>query len=86
MKGLSHLSWSVLKIVLRSCFTAWRSASLPSAERDSEYAAPFPSALSPIKPAVFGFAASGSGRLLESALSACFRAGGLLLAKPARVS
>ena len=78
-----YLSWSVLKRVLRSCFTAWRSASLPSAENASEYAAPFPPAFWLAEPISFGFCPSAAGRLLGASSSACFRAAALVLAKPA---
>ena len=81
---LAHLSCSVLKMVLRSCFTAWRRASAPSAESASEYAAPFLlAAFCLIKPATPSFCALAAGRLIDGRSSACFSAAALVLAKPA---
>ena len=70
-------------MVLRSCFTAWVSASLPSAESASEYAVPITPAFCPIKPAILGVWASADVRLIEGSSSACLRVAAFVLAKPA---
>ena len=82
----SHLSWSVLKRVRRSCFTAWSSASLPSVESASEYAAPFAPAFWLGEAGTLGFSPSTARGLLTGSSAACFRAAALVLAKPAAFS
>ena len=70
-------------MVLRSCFTAWVRASLPSAESASENAVPITPALCPIKPAILGVWASADERLIEGSSPACLRVAAFVLAKPA---